>query len=756
MNLFQTNNNPTVDLQEVKKKLLNAEIFACDLETTGFSLDDDRVTIVALACENEQGEVEGWAVDTSEYSLETIREELYDVFHDKEKTAVFHNCFHYQTKVLLEDGSSKMIGEIVNKELDVKVMSWDGKKFVAKKIINYWKNGRRDNWYRLRTKNKPKQSLMYVTGDHKIYTENGVKKRVEELTVGDEILLNEFKLSPSQQQLILGSFLGDGSICKTNSSNGAYFTVGHCEKHKQYTKWKHNALSQFITRDVWEDINNRGYSSSDGKLFKLATYNSLQFLEMKNLAHDGEKKVITRELLEVLDERGLAVLYMDDGSYSGGQPKKTQNTGTACLNLYSFSKEEIDLFRDWLAQKYGIKSGTTKVINDGVFKGYRILMSGDGGRRFCELVAPYIIPTFEYKLPLKYRGQYISWVKNSIELLKVEITELTLLDKTNWPRVLKDNRVGYDLEVEDTHCYFAGNILVSNCNFDIKFLNKYDIFVENKLADTMVMAWLYDEDRVRHRGYGLKHCVLKHLNYRMSSYDEARSLFGGFEEYAADDAVQTLRLYRFFENELLKQNLMDWFWKAEMPIAKILIEVETRGVSLDKTQLKKLKKEAWQTLEAIEKDIYSSVGYKFDVGSPKQWAAVLFDELKIGMRSDGTNEFSHRGKSGEWSTSNAVLEGIKRAGATCKLEKHDKCGHEIAQKLLKFREINTRQNVFIKPLLERCRVSNIIHPKFIQVGTVSGRFASKDPNYQNLPRKGGIRYTLSLHDALPINRKSVV
>ena len=217
MNLFQTNNNPTVDLQEVKQKLTNAEIFACDLETTGFSLDDDRVTIVALACENEQGEVEGWAVDTSEYSLETIREELYDVFHDKEKTCVFHNS-----------------------------------------------------------------------------------------------------------------------------------------------------------------------------------------------------------------------------------------------------------------------------------------------------------------------------------------------------------------------------------NFDIKFLNKYNIYVENKLADTMVMAWLYDEDRVRHRGYGLKHCVLKHLNYRMSSYDEARSLFGGFEEYAADDAVQTLRLYRFFENELLKQNLMDWFWKAEMPISKILIEVETRGVSLDKGQLKNM------------------------------------------------------------------------------------------------------------------------------------------------------------------------
>jgi DNA polymerase-1 len=310
---------------------------------------------------------------------------------------------------------------------------------------------------------------------------------------------------------------------------------------------------------------------------------------------------------------------------------------------------------------------------------------------------------------------------------------------------------GWAIETKDYSCdtiykelyhifHDKSKILVfHNMNFDMKFLNKNSIYSSNKLADTMIMAWLYDEDRVRHRGYGLKHCVLKHLNYKMSSYEEARSLFGGFEDYAADDAVQTLKLYLFFKAELEKVGLMDWFWKVEMPIAKVLIETEIRGVCLDKDQLKKLKKEAWQQLEKIEKEIHETVGYKFAISSPKQWAKVLFDEKQIGMRSDGTNEFSHRGKSGDWSTSNAVLEAIKRSSVNCKLENHTKCGHRLAKSLLKFREINTRQNVFIKPLLERCRVSPIIHPKFIQVGTVSGRFASKDPNYQNLPRKGGVR-----------------
>ena len=284
-------------------------------------------------------------------------------------------------------------------------------------------------------------------------------------------------------------------------------------------------------------------------------------------------------------------------------------------------------------------------------------------------------------------------------------------------------------------------IIFHNASFDIKFLNHFGVYTANKLADTMIMAWLLDEDRRKrgHPGFGLKQNVLRYLNYKMSSYEEARSLFGDFEDYAADDAVQTLKLFRFFERELQKINLITWFWKVEMPITRILIEVETRGVCLDKNQLKKIKKEAWETLESLEKEIYDIVGYKFDVGSAKQWSNVLFNELKIGMRSDETNEFSYRGKSGDWSTSNAVLEAIKRSASSCKKSDHSKCGHHLAKKLLEFREMNTRQNVFIKPLLERCRISPIIHPKFIQIGTVSGRFASKDPNYQNLPRKGGVR-----------------
>jgi len=291
-------------------------------------------------------------------------------------------------------------------------------------------------------------------------------------------------------------------------------------------------------------------------------------------------------------------------------------------------------------------------------------------------------------------------------------------------------------------------IVFHNASFDIQMLNSAGIYINTLIADTRIMAWLLDEDRIRHGGYALKHCVLKHLGYRMSSYTEARSLFGDFEDYAADDAVQTLKLYYYFKEGLDKIGLTDWFRQVEMPITKLLIETEKRGVKLDKKQLKQLKIEAWGKVAEIEKQIHEMVGYKFDVASPKQLSNVLFSEFKYGMSSDGkTNKYSDRGKVhkitgkiGDWSTAVSVLEAMKQDGI------------ELAGLLLKFREINTRLNTFIRPNLERCRDNPIIHPKFNQIGTVTGRFSSKNPNYQNLPRKGGIRRAFIARDGFKICR----
>lgn len=270
-------------------------------------------------------------------------------------------------------------------------------------------------------------------------------------------------------------------------------------------------------------------------------------------------------------------------------------------------------------------------------------------------------------------------------------------------------------------------VIFHNASFDVQVLALRNFHFRTKLADTMLLAWLNDEDRKRHGSYGLKQCVLKYLNYQMSSYEEARSLFGNMDDYAADDAKQTLRLYHFFHKKLSEVNLINWFERVEMPVSRILIEAEMRGVKIDGEQLKIVKKECYLKLAEIQEEVFKLVGYKFDIASPKQLSRVLFDELKIGIGTNGINQFSERGKNGDWSTSNEVLEAMHRAG------------NKLPSLLLDYRELNTRLNVFINPLLERFYYSPIIHPRFVQTATVSGRLASRDPNYQNLPRKGGIR-----------------
>lgn len=309
-----------------------------------------------------------------------------------------------------------------------------------------------------------------------------------------------------------------------------------------------------------------------------------------------------------------------------------------------------------------------------------------------------------------------------------------------------------------------------NSSFDTQMLAHKGIFLKNRIRDTMIMSWLIKEDRKTEGGHGLKNLALLELNHEMTSYDQARSLFGNFTDYATDDAITTLRLYKLFYEKLERLDLIKWLDEIEMPIARILIEVEINGVCLDPEKLKQLKRQAADELEQLADEACKLAGYKFEVGSAAQWGRLLFDELRIGTRSDKTNIFSMRGKKkphckicnstgridsrdcqsclGPWGTSDDVIKAIVRHYAKLKAEADTKGqefseenskAYKLAKLLLKYREVSTRNNTFIKPLLERAKVNRIIHPKFKQIGTITGRFASEDPNYQNLPRDGGVR-----------------
>ncbi len=154
------------------------------------------------------------------------------------------------------------------------------------------------------------------------------------------------------------------------------------------------------------------------------------------------------------------------------------------------------------------------------------------------------------------------------------------------------------------------------------------------------------------------------------------------------------RLAQFGLDKILKE--------IELPLMPVLKDMHERGVGLDSNFLKNLRKRQSQQIEDLIKKIYQHTG-EFNVNSPKQMAAVLFDKLKIVPRLK--------------STAAGQLELIK-----------DK--HPVISLILNYREIFKAQSTYVEPLLG---LGEMARTTFLQTGTATGRLSSKNPNLQNVP-----------------------
>lgn len=185
----------------------------------------------------------------------------------------------------------------------------------------------------------------------------------------------------------------------------------------------------------------------------------------------------------------------------------------------------------------------------------------------------------------------------------------------------------------------------------------------------------------------------------------------------------------FLELELKKRNLDDLYFEMELPLIEILNESNRVGIKVDREKLQELLTKYEKTKEYLVKEIYKLAGREFNINSPKQMGEVLFEEMKI-QELNPTSPEAPRGavklrktKGGKISTNANVLEEMKD-------------NHEIVQKLLDYRETEKMINTYLEPLLMHSTFDGRIHTTFIQTGAATGRFASTNPNMQNIPVKG--------------------
>lgn len=195
---------------------------------------------------------------------------------------------------------------------------------------------------------------------------------------------------------------------------------------------------------------------------------------------------------------------------------------------------------------------------------------------------------------------------------------------------------------------------------------------------------------------------------------------------------QERQIVKHLEQELEKRDLKDLYFEMELPLIEILNESNRVGIKVDREKLQELLNKYEKTKEHLVKEIYKLAGREFNINSPKQMGEVLFEEMKIQdihpnpPSKEGAVQKSiklKKTKGGKISTNAAVLEEMKD-------------NHEIVQKLLDYRETEKMINTYLEPLLMHSTFDGRIHTTFIQTGAATGRFASTNPNMQNIPVKG--------------------
>ncbi|MDO8568978.1 MAG: DNA polymerase I [Dehalococcoidales bacterium] len=263
--------------------------------------------------------------------------------------------------------------------------------------------------------------------------------------------------------------------------------------------------------------------------------------------------------------------------------------------------------------------------------------------------------------------------------------------------------------------------LAHNAKYDMTVLANYGIAVNNLAFDTMIAAYLLGEKSLNLRTLafsklGLEMKPITDLigsgakQIPMSRVDVAQAA-----EYACADADITVRLKGLLDAELHKEGLWQLFAEVEMPLVPVLMRMERNGVVLDKEPLADMARRLSEQLAKLEEQIYNVVKHPFNINSPQQLGAVLFDELKLG--SGG------RGKSSR-STDAAVLEELRE-------------GNDIIGLIQDYRQLSKLKSTYIDALpgLINPRTQRV-HTSFNQTRTATGRLSSSDPNLQNIPIRG--------------------
>lgn len=233
----------------------------------------------------------------------------------------------------------------------------------------------------------------------------------------------------------------------------------------------------------------------------------------------------------------------------------------------------------------------------------------------------------------------------------------------------------------------ASNPIISHDSKElIRYFNGFNIEIKNIIFDVTLAAYLIDANE---KDYTLAHLTQKHL---------------GVEDINA----QGLVFLKHTLNELLG-NSEAVYYNMELPLARVLFDMEEVGFKLNVSILEEVGKEYRARIEVISKHIFELANQEFNIASPKQLGVVLFEDM--GLPS------GKKTKTG-YSTGVDVLEQID---------------HPIIPYILEFRKLSKLVSTYIDGFIPLVDKNSRVHTRFLQTGAATGRISSKEPNLQNIP-----------------------
>ena len=261
-----------------------------------------------------------------------------------------------------------------------------------------------------------------------------------------------------------------------------------------------------------------------------------------------------------------------------------------------------------------------------------------------------------------------------------------------------------------------------NIKYDYMVLRRYGIDLQGPMFDTMLAHYIVQPE-LRHN---MDYMAETLLNYKTIHIDELIGQKGKNQksmrdlspaeicDYAAEDADITLQLKNVLEPQLKEVGGERLFYDIEMPLVKVLADMELNGVCLDTESLTETRRVFTERMQAYERHAYELAGEEFNISSPKQVGDILFEKMKIVDKPKKT-------KTGQYVTSEEVLMQLKDRAP-------------IVEDILNYRGMKKLLSTYVEalPKLINPRTGHI-HTSFNQAVTATGRLSSSDPNLQNIP-----------------------